>query len=124
VCLCCGQQEELGLLVCGFSKDGAHILAGANDCCVYVWHWDIARRPRQKASDCSFYEPPGQQQAREAAQAQPMEVDAKPQGCAALPIPLYTSQPDDALLALLLGVYFRQPLHRCFSKEVFLVYGG
>ncbi|KAL4448446.1 hypothetical protein ABPG75_005665 [Micractinium tetrahymenae] len=29
-----------GLLVCGFSRDGAHIVAGGNDCSVYVWQWE------------------------------------------------------------------------------------
>ena len=31
-----------GLLVCGFSPDGSHIVAGSNDCHLYAWHWDIA----------------------------------------------------------------------------------
>lgn len=31
-----------GLLVCGFSPDGSHIVAGSNDCHIYAWFWDIA----------------------------------------------------------------------------------
>lgn len=30
-----------GLLVCGFSRDGTHIVAGGNDCGVYVWQWEL-----------------------------------------------------------------------------------
>lgn len=30
-----------GLLVCGFSPDGTHIVAGGNDCSVYVWQWEV-----------------------------------------------------------------------------------
>ncbi|PSC70372.1 WD40 YVTN repeat-like-containing domain,Bromodomain isoform [Micractinium conductrix] len=30
-----------GLLVCGFSRDGTHIVAGGNDCSVYVWQWEV-----------------------------------------------------------------------------------
>ena len=29
------------MLVCAFSPDSAHIVAGASDCHVYVWHWDL-----------------------------------------------------------------------------------
>ena len=39
------QEQPLGnpgLLVCGFSPDGAHIVAGSNDCHIYAWFWDIA----------------------------------------------------------------------------------
>lgn len=28
--------------MCGFSPDGSHIVAGSNDCHIYVWFWDIA----------------------------------------------------------------------------------
>lgn len=31
-----------GLLVCGFSPDGGHVVAGSNDCHIYAWFWDIA----------------------------------------------------------------------------------
>lgn len=34
--------EQPGLLVCGFSPDGSHIVAGSNDCHIYAWFWDIA----------------------------------------------------------------------------------
>ena len=27
--------------MCSFSEDGEHIFAGCNDCCVYIWHWDL-----------------------------------------------------------------------------------
>ena len=29
------------MLVCAFSLDSAHIVAGASDCHVYVWRWDL-----------------------------------------------------------------------------------
>ena len=28
-------------MVCSFSEQGTFIFAGSNDCCVYVWHWDL-----------------------------------------------------------------------------------
>ncbi len=28
-------------MVCGFTEDGQFIFAGSNDCCIYVWHWDL-----------------------------------------------------------------------------------
>ena len=34
--------DQTGLLVCGFSPDGSHIVAGSNDCHIYAWFWDIA----------------------------------------------------------------------------------
>ncbi|KAL3137809.1 hypothetical protein ABBQ38_005065 [Trebouxia sp. C0009 RCD-2024] len=34
--------DQPGLLVCGFSPDGSHIVAGSNDCHIYAWFWDIA----------------------------------------------------------------------------------
>ena len=34
--------DQPGLLVCGFSPDGSHIVAGCNDCHIYAWFWDIA----------------------------------------------------------------------------------
>ncbi|GAB4817147.1 hypothetical protein N2152v2_004193 [Parachlorella kessleri] len=34
-----GSQDAVQLLVCGFSRDGAHIVAGSNDCHAYLWHW-------------------------------------------------------------------------------------
>ncbi len=34
-------QDGTGLMVCGFSEQGTFIFAGSNDCCVYVWHWDL-----------------------------------------------------------------------------------
>ena len=85
------QQEELGLLVCSFSKDGAHIVAGANDCCVYVWHWDIAPRQRYRASGRSPYAPPdqaGDEAEAELAAAADDEGWAKEFGCGFLPITL------------------------------------
>ena len=27
--------------MCSFSEQGTFIFAGSNDCCVYVWHWDL-----------------------------------------------------------------------------------
>ena len=37
-----------GLLVCGFSRDGTHIVAGGNDCNVYVWEWGVQRPGQQQ----------------------------------------------------------------------------
>lgn len=34
--------DQTALLVCGFSPDGSHIVAGSNDCHIYAWFWDIA----------------------------------------------------------------------------------
>lgn len=34
--------DQTGLLVCGFSPDGSHIVAGSSDCHIYAWFWDIA----------------------------------------------------------------------------------
>lgn len=45
-----------GLLVCGFSRDGTHIVAGGNDCSVYVWQWEVppaadaAQQQQQRAA--------------------------------------------------------------------------
>ena len=57
-------QEPLGLLVCAFSKDGAYIVAGANDCCLYVWHWEVGAKPLPSNNKAGvhargFYEPAG-----------------------------------------------------------------
>ncbi|KAK9840988.1 hypothetical protein WJX81_004207 [Elliptochloris bilobata] len=35
------EPDEPGMLVCAFSPDGAHIVAGAGDCHVYVWGWNL-----------------------------------------------------------------------------------
>jgi hypothetical protein len=36
-----------GLLVCGFSPDGTHIVAGGNDCSVYIWQWALPAEQQQ-----------------------------------------------------------------------------
>lgn len=49
---CCGRlQETPGLLVCSFSNDASYIVAGSNDCCTYVWHWDQGHKGRHKHSN-------------------------------------------------------------------------
>ena len=52
-------QEPLGLLVCSFSRDGTYIVAGANDCCMYAWHWDIGPTPASAkgGGNPGFYTP-------------------------------------------------------------------
>ena len=36
------EPEAPGMLVCSFSPDGAFIVAGAGDCHIYVWRWDVS----------------------------------------------------------------------------------
>ena len=43
-----------GLLVCGFGKDGTYIVAGANDCNSYVWHWDLWSSASEPASPAVY----------------------------------------------------------------------
>lgn len=40
-------------MVCSFSEDGTFIFTGSNDCCVYVWHWDLdlSRQHRRSSSE-------------------------------------------------------------------------
>ena len=35
------EPDAPGMLVCAFSPDSAHIVAGASDCHVYIWRWDL-----------------------------------------------------------------------------------
>ncbi|KAK9915369.1 hypothetical protein WJX75_008121 [Coccomyxa subellipsoidea] len=51
------QNETPGLLVCSFSNDANYIVAGANDCCTYVWHWDVGQKARHRSMR-RFYAPP------------------------------------------------------------------
>lgn len=54
-----------GLLVCGFSPDGSHIVAGSNDCHIYAWFWDIAAAADKgkAAAKQAFYNVVSQQDA-------------------------------------------------------------
>ena len=44
-------QDDLGLLVCSFSRDGRYIVAGSNDCSCYVWSWDTPSCSLQQPED-------------------------------------------------------------------------
>lgn len=48
-----------GLLVCGFSRDGTHIVAGGNDCNVYVWQWDVPQPAAGAATPQPQQQAPG-----------------------------------------------------------------
>ncbi|KAK9829398.1 hypothetical protein WJX72_005590 [[Myrmecia] bisecta] len=52
--------EAPGLLVCSFSYDGDFIVAGANDCNAYVWHWDVVKRLQHRPGR-PFYDPPAEE---------------------------------------------------------------
>ena len=36
--------------MCSFSEDGHYIFAGCNDCCVYIWHWDLDLARKRSSS--------------------------------------------------------------------------
>ena len=42
-------QDGTGVMVCGFSEHGTFIFAGSNDCCVYVWNWELEAEHWQKS---------------------------------------------------------------------------
>ena len=70
-------QESRVLLVCGFSPSGAYIVAGANDCNVYVWKWDLVQSPRQRLPAGGFYAPPEHIDEVEPAQHAPTKCNCK-----------------------------------------------
>ena len=37
--------------MCSFSEQGTFIFAGSNDCCVYVWHWDLDVEHSRRCGD-------------------------------------------------------------------------
>ena len=40
-------------MVCSFSPDGSHIVAGANDCSIYVWSWSILQQLQETSGGCT-----------------------------------------------------------------------
>lgn len=47
------EPEAPGMLVCSFSPDGAFIVAGAGDCHIYVWRWDVSPPSVPASANCS-----------------------------------------------------------------------
>ena len=64
-----------GLLVCGFSRDGTHIVAGGNDCSVYIWQWAVPQPAslQQQQQQQGGSTPAGPPAASPAAQAGPSQ---------------------------------------------------
>jgi len=71
------EAEAPGMLVCSFSPDGRTIVAGASDCHVYAWRWDVPPATGAHARPSPGADPAGAGGPRAAPPGRPADAGAR-----------------------------------------------